>query len=80
MAKPNWFLKVARSFATPFCLCKKCPSYPGKGDKVVYCEHGKSGYPIEWKGCLCGNCPIWKINRFKNKYYCQIGKDPESII
>jgi len=76
----NLFKKIAYTMASPFCICQKCPSYPGKNDPKVYCERAKSDLPIEKKGCICGQCPIWKINRFSEYYYCIIGKDPKSRI
>jgi hypothetical protein len=76
----NIFKKITRAVTTPLCICQKCPSYPGNKDPRVYCEYGKSNYPIEKRGCICSDCPIWKINRFQNHYYCETGKDPKSKI
>ncbi len=76
----NLFKKTANALASPFCSCSKCPSYPGKGDPRVYCERAKSDFQIEKKGCICGSCPIWKINHFTGYYYCINGKDPKSKI
>jgi len=76
----NLFKKIALALASPFCICRKCPSYPGKKDPKVYCERGKSNFTIEKRGCICSNCPIWKINHFTEYYYCEIGKDKKSKI
>ncbi len=80
MKNSTLFKKVILALASPFCICNKCPSYPGKKDPRVYCERAKSDYVIEKRGCLCPKCPIWKINHFKETYYCVIGKDPKSRI
>lgn len=72
--------KVLRKTISLFCICRKCPSYPDKKDSVTYCEFGKSNFKIDKKGCVCTKCFVWKINRFKNYYYCETGKDPKSKI
>lgn len=74
----NLFKKIALTMVSPLCLCRKCPSYPGKGDPMVYCERDKSQKEITKNGCICSNCPVWKINRFTEYYYCIIGKDKKS--
>lgn len=74
----NLFKKFIRSITSPFCKCSKCPSYPGKKDPKVYCEYGKSQYLIDKRGCICPKCLVWKINGFRNQYYCETGKDPKS--
>ncbi|HDZ54575.1 MAG TPA: DUF2769 domain-containing protein [Candidatus Nealsonbacteria bacterium] len=76
----NLFKKLIRNTTSPFCICSRCPSYPGKKDPKVYCEYGKSEYPTDKRGCICSKCIVWKINRFKNQYYCEVGKDPKSRI
>lgn len=72
--------KFLRKTISLFCACRKCPSYPGKGDPVTYCEFGKSKLEIKKKGCICSKCFVWKVNRFSNYYYCETGKDPKSKI
>ena len=80
MNKLNPIKKFTRFITSPFCLCRKCPSYPQKKDPTVYCEYGKSEYLIEKRGCLCPKRFVWKVNRFNNQYYCETGKDPKSRI
>ncbi len=72
--------KIVRIFVSFFCICRKCPSYPGKKDPIVYCEFKESNLEIKKQGCVCSNCFVWKINNFSGYYYCQIGKDPKSKI
>lgn len=72
--------KVLRKVISLFCICKRCPSYPNKNDLTTYCKFGKSNFQIEKRGCVCPECFVWKVNRFKKYYYCENGKDPQSKI
>ncbi|APV43690.1 hypothetical protein Dform_00330 [Dehalogenimonas formicexedens] len=63
-----------------FCRCRSCPTYPGKNDPRVYCERGKSPLEIKRVSCLCPTCLVWKVNGFKETFYCDTGKDPKSRI
>ncbi len=57
------------------CICKKCPSYPcsKKCNEILYCSKGKSSKKIKKKGCICGNCLIFKMGKFTEGYYCISG-------
>jgi hypothetical protein len=72
--------KVLRKVISLFCICGRCPSYPKNKDLKTYCEFGKSDFNIKKNGCICAKCFVWKVNRFKNYYYCEKGKDPKSKI
>ncbi len=76
----NLFKKILRKIISLFCICTRCPSYPKKKDPKTYCEFGKSDFDVKKKGCVCSECFVWKINRFKDYYYCEKGKDPKSKI
>jgi hypothetical protein len=76
----NLFKIFLRKIISIFCVCGRCPSYPKTKDLKTYCEFGKSIFDVNGKGCICFKCFVWKINRFKNYYYCEKGKDPKSKI
>lgn len=78
--KESIFKNGILKFVSPLCICNKCPSYPGKKDPRTYCERGKSPHKISQNGCICSSCLVWKINGFKDVYYCINGKDPKSKI
>ncbi len=78
--KNSLFKKIIRKIISIFCICGRCLSYPNKKDSKTYCEFGKSDFNVKEKGCICSKCFVWKINRFKNYYYCEKGKDPKSKI
>lgn len=46
----------------------------------VFCASGKSSFIEERKGCICGNCEVFKENGLKNGYYCLEGTEDEQLI
>ena len=57
------------------CICDSCPSYPGQGDRKMYCARGKSEKKIDQEGCICpAGCPIFLQYKLKDMYYCVYGK------
>ncbi len=57
------------------CICDGCPSYPGGGDKKLYCARGKSEKKISMEGCICpAGCPVYAQYHLKDMYYCVNGK------
>lgn len=70
-------MKAGLAMLTPLCICSRCPSYPGEKDPRVYCARGASAKPITQKGCICSNCPIQKMLRMKNMYYCYSGSNQQ---
>lgn len=53
------------------CLCGNCPSYPAEGG--FYCATGKSAKTIQKRGCVCGDCEIFKEYGLIDGYYCVTG-------
>ncbi|MHA1187072.1 MAG: DUF2769 domain-containing protein [Candidatus Heimdallarchaeota archaeon] len=54
--------------------CGKCPSYQGTGETDLgFCSIGKSSKIKEKKGCLCKQCPIYKMMSLRWEYYCTDG-------
>jgi len=69
--KSGLFFKVGAASVKPMCVCRDCPSYPGGGDRVVYCVRGASGLPVEKKGCICPKCRVYKLARLApHRYFC----------
>ncbi len=66
--------KMMMAMASMLCTCKKCPSYPscksGKCNEILYCGRGASSKKINKKGCICMNCPVYKMKKFTEGYYC----------
>jgi len=59
------------------CLCDSCPSYPGHGDKKLYCGRGKSDKTIKQEGCICPmGCPVYEKYKLSSMFYCVDGKAP----
>ncbi len=57
------------------CICNGCPSYPGQGDKKLYCARGKSALKINNEGCICpSGCPVYSKYGLKDMFYCMYGK------
>ncbi|HUT79792.1 MAG TPA: DUF2769 domain-containing protein [Candidatus Bathyarchaeia archaeon] len=51
--------------------CGKCPSYKGSGEtNFGFCSTGRSSLIKENKGCLCNQCPIYKMMGFRWVNYC----------
>lgn len=59
-----------------FCkgYCGKCPSYQGTGEThLAFCSLGKSQKIQGKKGCLCKQCPVYKMMSLRWEYYCVEG-------
>jgi hypothetical protein len=58
--------------------CGKCPSYQGTEEmKLAFCTTGKSSKILEKKGCLCKQCPVYKMMSLRWEYYCVQGNAME---
>jgi hypothetical protein len=57
------------------CICGTCPTYPGEGG--FFCAKGKSELPITRRGCVCGDCEIFREYGLKDGYYCDSGRAGE---
>ena len=54
--------------------CGKCPSYQGTGETdLAFCSIGKSSLIKEKKGCLCKECPVYKMMSLRWEFYCTEG-------
>ncbi len=63
---------------TKMCICGKCPSYVGTGEKkLVFCATGKSTTLKNEKGCICMTCPVTGKLGMKWSYYCMRGTGKE---
>ena len=38
----------------------------------LFCSFGKSKCITEEKGCICGDCEVYKENNLTNSYYCLV--------
>jgi len=62
-------------------FCGKCPSYQGTGEtNLAFCSIGKSAHIKERKGCLCKQCPIFKMLSLRWEFYCIEGNALELAI
>ena len=62
------------------CTCPGCPTYNkcmDKGTEVLYCTVGATACELERKGCLCGECPVWRDNGLTTFYFCVHGAAEE---
>lgn len=63
---------------TKMCICGKCPSYKGTGEKrLLFCATGKSKLIKQEKGCVCPSCPVTDKMGLKWMYYCTRGSGKE---
>ncbi|VVB90736.1 Uncharacterised protein [uncultured archaeon] len=63
---------------TKMCICGKCPSYKGTGEKrLLFCATGKSTLIKNEKGCLCPTCPVTEKIGLRWIYYCTKGSGKE---
>jgi len=53
------------------CICGGCPSYPAEGG--FFCVKGRSAKEIDKRGCICGDCAIFKDYELAGGYYCAAG-------
>jgi hypothetical protein len=59
------------------CICARCPTYNDcarKGEELLYCLDGKTACKLERYGCICGTCPVEKLEGFTGVYFCVAGK------
>ncbi len=54
--------------------CASCMSYPEVEGELLYCSRGKSGKPIEKKGCNCSFCDVQIKYGCTGTYYCDKGE------
>jgi len=61
------------------CICATCPSYVEGETELGFCHPlvGKSTKITERKGCICPECPIFKMMGLKRGYYCLQGSELE---
>jgi len=57
------------------CICGQCTTYmseecPQNNVEGLYCVAGKTSCDLLKKGCLCGDCPIWKEYKLSKGYFC----------
>ena len=55
------------------CICGGCPSYLG-ANEGFFCSSGKSKKKYEQKGCICGQCALWKEYKLNGGYFCINGQ------
>lgn len=65
------------------CRCPDCPTYnsdscPGDKDEKVFCSIGKTECTLEQRGCLCGDCEVFKSHDLKTGYFCIKGEAMDS--
>jgi hypothetical protein len=54
------------------CICGECPS-KNREDLTAYCATGKSGMAVRRRGCLCGDCSVYRDYDLTRGYYCDEG-------
>lgn len=63
---------------TKICICGKCPTYNGTGEKkLLFCATGKSTIIKNEIGCICMKCPVTEKIGLKWAYYCTRGSGKE---
>jgi len=63
---------------TKMCVCGKCPSYIGTGEKkLLFCATEKSSIIKNEKGCICMTCPVTAKLGLRWAYYCTGGSGRE---
>jgi len=62
-------------------FCGKCSSYQGTGETdFAFCSIGKSTHIKVKKGCLCPQCPIYRMMSLRWKFHCVEGSAIEQVI
>ena len=62
------------------CICGKCPSYKGTGEKgLLFCVAGRSALIKKEKGCMCPTCPVTEMIGLRWIYYCMKGSGKEQV-
>lgn len=54
------------------CICGECPSN-NQDDMSFYCAKGKSSMTVRRRGCVCGDCELWRDYLLTKGYYCDEG-------
>lgn len=54
------------------CICAECPSKP-MDHLSFYCAKGKSPEAVRRRGCLCGDCVVFREYGLTKGYYCAEG-------
>lgn len=71
-------MKARVAELTKICICGKCPSYKGTGEKrLLFCATGKSALIKKEKGCVCPTCPVTEMIGLRWIYYCMKGSGKE---
>lgn len=71
-------MKARIAELTKVCICGKCPSYKGTGEKkLLFCVMGKSEIIKKEKGCVCPACPVTEKLGLRWIYYCMKGSGKE---
>lgn len=71
-------MKTRIAELTKLCICEKCPSYKGTGEKgLLFCTTGKSALIKKEKGCMCPTCPVTEMIGLRWIYYCIKGSGKE---
>lgn len=71
-------IKTQMAQLTKICICGKCPSYIGTGEKKqLFCAAGKSEIIKEEISCICMKCPVTEKIGLKWYYYCTRGSGRE---
>ncbi len=56
------------------CRCPGCPTYPNKGDRIMYCFTDKSTMNPQAVTCYCPGCPVSMEKGFgSTMYFCLQG-------
>ena len=71
-------IKTKIAELTKMCICPRCPSYKGTGEKkLLFCMTGKSAIIKKEKGCVCPTCPVTEKLGMRWIYYCIKGTGKE---
>ncbi len=71
-------MKAGLAELTKMCICGKCPSYKGTGEKkLLFCAIGKSAIIKKENGCVCPACPVTEKLGLRWIYYCMKGSGKE---
>ncbi len=61
------------------CLCPGCPTYmsspcPDERREKIFCSTGMTDCDVDQRGCLCGDCQVFKEYGLKIGYFCVKGE------
>lgn len=51
------------------CSCPGCPSNPTP-DGILWCARQPHAEAAEQRGCICEQCPIFRVYDLAGQYYC----------